>query len=243
MRLEDELRALGAALDWPPTSDVAEAVVARLEPPARRRRPLGRRAALVLAVLVAAVAAVLAVPPARTAILDWLGIGGASIVRVDELPALQPVPGLEALGVRATLDEAHARAGFSFSDPPEREPVPDEILVAPAARVTYVWRGGERVRLLITQFRGDARDPGLLKKLVGERTRIEHLRVGGRPAVWLEGGPHAVYVLAPDGVIRPERGWLAGNTLLVARRGVTVRVEGLLEREDAVALVEAMGGG
>ena len=96
------------------------------------------------------------------------------------------------------------------------------------------------MRLLIKQFRGDAQDPGLLKKLAGSGTRLEHVRVDGRPAVWLEGGPHVVFVLGPDGTVRDDRGWLAGNTLLVAYPGVTLRVEGLLTRDEAVELVEAM---
>lgn len=242
MSLERDLRTLGSSLDWPETPDVAAAVVARLEapPPRRRRAALRRRAVLALAVLVAVIGAVLAVPPARTAIFDWLGIGGAQIVRVDELPPVPPAPGLDTLGAVVSLDVARARAGFAVVDPPDDEPAPDEIRVASGARVTYVWRDDGRVRLLITQFRGDAQDPGLLKKLAGERTRIEHLRVDGREAVWLEGGPHVVFVLTPDGDVRSDRGWLAGNTLLVARPGVTVRVEGVIERDDAVELVEAM---
>lgn len=40
-----------------------------------------------------ALAVALAVPPARTAILDWLGVGSAWIELVDTLPALEPAPG------------------------------------------------------------------------------------------------------------------------------------------------------
>ena len=58
--------------------------------------------------------------------------------------------------------------------------------------------------------------------------------------MWLEGGPHVVLFVAPDGSIREDNGWLAGSTLLVARDGVTVRVEGELGRADAVRIVRAM---
>ena len=58
--------------------------------------------------------------------------------------------------------------------------------------------------------------------------------------MWLEGGPHVVYFVAPDGSVRDDQGWLAGNTLLVDRDGVTVRVEGALERDDAIDVVRAM---
>ena len=86
--LEHELTGLAAAIEWPEAPDVASRVAERLrEPHARgvRRRAL----VLVLALAVAATLAALAVPSARSAILDWLGIGGARISIVDELP---PVP-------------------------------------------------------------------------------------------------------------------------------------------------------
>jgi hypothetical protein len=85
-------------------------------------------------------------------------------------------------------------------------------------------------------------DPALLKKLVGRTTAVDRFEVDGDPAVWLEGGPHAVLFVAPDGTIRDDQGWLAGNTLLVDRDGVTMRVEGQLGREDAVELVRATRG-
>lgn len=236
--LERQLRGLGASMAWPDGPDVASTVARRIgESAAPRRR---RRLAVAVVVVLAALLAVLAVPPARTAILDWLGIGGARIVRVDELPALAPEPGLEILGDRVSIDDATARAGFPFARPPRDEPPPDEIRVAPGIRVSYVWRDGDRVRLLITQFPGSVDDPGLLKKLVGTSTRMAQLEVEGHPAVWLEGGPHVVYFVAPDGGVRDDQGWLAGNTLLVDRDGVTVRVEGALGRDDAVDLVRAL---
>ena len=239
--LERELRGLAPSVDWPEAPDVTSTVVGRItEPPTTRPWHSRRPAVAVAIVLLAALLAILAVPPARTAVLDWLGIGAARIVRVDELPALAPEPGLEILGDRMSIGDAAARAGFAFAGPPRDEPAPDEVLVAPGIRVSYLWRDEERVRLLITQFPGRVGDPGLLKKLAGSTTRIEQLQVDGNPAVWLEGGPHVVYFVAPDGNVRDDQGWLAGNTLLVDRDGVTVRVEGALDREDAIELVRSM---
>lgn len=239
--LERELRALASSVDWADEPDVASLVAARLadERP-RPARP--RRLALAVAVALVALLAALAVPPARTAILDWLGIGGARITRVDELPSLSPTPGLEILGDRATIGEARARAGFRVAAPPDDEPPPDEVLLAPGVRVTYVWRDGDRVRLLVTQFPGDATDPGLVKKFAASGTRLEELEVDGYRALWLEGGPHAVLFVAPDGGVRDDLGWLAGNTLLVDAGGVTVRIEADIDREDAVELARAIVG-
>jgi hypothetical protein len=238
--LERELTALSAVVEWPEPPDLAPAVSARLrEAPRRRwtRRPL---VIALASVLVAAVLAALAVPSARTAILDWLGIGGAQIVRVDELPPLPLARDLDVLGRPATLVEARAQAGFALADPPRGERSPDEVRLAPGLRVSYLWRDGSDVRLVVTQFPGRVGDPALLKKLAGTGTRIDRFAIDGDTAVWLEGGPHAVLFVAPDGLIRDDQGWLAGNTLLVDRAGTTVRLEGALDRADAVELVRAM---
>jgi len=239
--LERELRSLSAAVDWPAEPDVAATLAGRLAD-ARRARPRQRRIAIVAVALLAALLAVLAVPPARTAILDWLGIGGAEIVRVDELPRLPARQDFEILGQRTTLAGARAGAGFAFADPPRDEPRPDEVRLAPGLRVSYVWRDGADVRLLITQFPGRVGDPALLKKLAGQGTAVDRFELDGDPAVWLAGGPHAVLFVAPDGRIHDDQGWLAGNTLLVERDGVTIRVEGAVDREGAVDFVRALGG-
>lgn len=237
--LERELQALSSALDWPETPDVSRRVVA-LMAEERPRPVVRRRLALALAVVLAALVAVLAVPPARTAVLDWLGIGGAQIIRVDDLPSVSATPGLEILGDRVTLDEAQERAGFPFADPPEGERAPDQILLAPGMRVTYVWGAEDRARLLLTQFPGDATEPGLVKKLVSSATRIDMLDIDGHRALWLEGGPHAVLFLTPDGNIADDLGWLAGNTLLVENDGVTVRIEAHVDRADAIELARSL---
>lgn len=240
--LERELRELGAMLDWPAAPDVASQLAAAVVAPVPRR-PRRLRLVLVAAIVVlAAILGVLAVPSARSAVLDWLGIGGARISVVDELPPVRTVPGLEILGDPVSLDEAHVRAGFPFADPPDGEPAPDEIRVAPGGRVSYLWRDGPGLRLLVTQFPGSVDNPVIVKKLVTGRTTVEELDVDGRPAVWLVGGPHVILFVSPEGDVREQEGWLAGNTLLVDRDGVTIRVEGALSRSAAVTLVRAMTG-
>lgn len=239
--LERELSALAPAVEWPDAPDLATVIVDRLAAtPQRRHREHRRLAIVVVAAVLVAILGTLAVPPARTAILEWLGIGGARIVRVDELPALPPVQELDVLGLRATLAEARARAGFPFADPPDDEPAPNELRLAPGLRVSYLWRDGGEVRLLITQFPGRVGDPRLVKKLAGQTTLVDRFELDGNPAVWLEGGPHVVLFVAPDGTIRDDQGWLAGNTLLVDRNGTTVRIEGAVDRAQAIDLLRAM---
>ncbi len=90
---------------------------------------------------------------------------------------VSPTPGLEILGDRVTLDEARARAGFPFADPPDDER--DARSDPPGDR------DARHVRLARRRPRRDssspsspasATEPGLVKKLVSSATRIEHAR-------------------------------------------------------------------
>ena len=46
--------------------------------------------------------------------------------------------------------------------------------------------------------------------------------------------------VAPDGSVRDELGWLAGNTLLVSANGVTTRIEAQIDRDDAIDLAREL---
>ena len=131
--LETALRQLGAELELPPTPDLASAIRGRLERPRAWRRPV----LIGLAVLVVAIGAALAVPSARTAILDWLGLRNVSVVRVDELPPARPLGRLD-LGREVTLAEAKRRADWLRV--PARKP--DHVYVSdlvPGGRLTLLW--------------------------------------------------------------------------------------------------------
>jgi hypothetical protein len=151
-RLAAELAALEVA--WPPTPDIAGAVLARLETeaaeaaPARGTdRPGGRwrrdraslrgprRLAPVLGWTLAAVLAALGItmaasPSARSAILEWLGLKSVKIERKAPTATPQPIHGQLgeelALGDGVTLDEARRRAGFTVRLPGALPP-PDAV--------------------------------------------------------------------------------------------------------------------
>src|SRR4029453_17979453 len=99
--LDVALRELGRQVEFPSTPDIASSVRGRLE----RRRPWSRPLAIALAVLVVAIGAVLAVPPARTAVLDGLGLRHVSIVLVAQLPPTDPIARLD-LGRETSLEKA-----------------------------------------------------------------------------------------------------------------------------------------
>jgi len=249
--LEQALRQLGPQLAFPETPDVAATVRAQLaERPARRRPALPPRRTLALAFALLALAAglAMAVPPARTAILDFLGLRGATVERVETLP---PGVGINLeLGQRVGLEEAERLAAFDVLVP-EALGEPDSVWHSgflPGGRISLVYaprEGLPRTRetgvgLLVTEFRGDIA-PELIGKLAPQATRVERLTVDGSPAVWLEGGPHEVFFRAPNGEILGDTVRLAGNTLLLERGTLLVRLEGTFSRDRAVELAESLG--
>jgi hypothetical protein len=219
--LDAALRELGRQIEFPPTPDLASQLRGRLERPRAWRRPL----AVALAVLVVAVGAVLAVPPARTAILDWLGLRGVSIVRVDELPPTSPVGRLD-LGRRVTLEEAPP-----WTLVPDEEP--DSVWVDDGT-VNLLWGTPDDVRLLLTEFRGEA----FIEKLIEPNADVEPVSVNGLPGAWLE-QPHVVMFKDPRGRLRDNEGRLAGKTLIWQFGDLTLRLEGDLSKAEALRIARS----
>ena len=234
--LETRLRGLGARIDFPPTPDVAAAVRPRLDASgtrtARRRR---RIAAIAFAAAVLAVVGVLAVPQARTAVLDWLGLGGVQIVRVGELPDLAPARPLE-LGEPVTLREARRRFRPSRLVEPGTLGVPDEVYFRsepPGGQVAYLYGSRSSVRLVLTQFRGDSHP--LVRKIVDAATRVERISIDGARGYWIEGAHFVAYV-DERGNVRADTLAPARNVLLWQRGRLTLRLEGALTKSQALLL-------
>lgn len=219
--LDVALRELGRQVEFPPTPDLTSLVRARLE----RRRPWSRPLAIGLAVLVVAIGAVLAVPPARTAVLDWLGLRHVSIVRVDELPPTDPIVRLD-LGRETSLEKAPIWA-LVPDDEPDRVFVDDDT-------VNLVWGNAQKPRLLLTEFRGEA----FIEKLIQPKDDVEPVEVNGRPGAWLE-QPHVVMFKDVRGRIRDSSARLAGKTLLWQHGEVTLRLEGDLTKEEALRIARS----
>jgi hypothetical protein len=249
MNLEQELRALAAEIEYPPTPELAGVVGARLRAAGARRPgrawiPRGRRLAIALAILVAIPAGALAASDsARDAILRALGLRGVEVRRVPQLPR-----GLGhnlALGSRVTLAAGRAASPFGLLLPPSLGP-PDEVyrsLQPPGGQVALIWRarpGLPRAATtglgaLLTEVRGSGtRD--FAQKLLGPGTRAEPVSVGGHPGLWITGTPHGFAYLDARGMIRAETLRLAGDTLVWERDGLVLRLESALSKRDAIAL-------
>lgn len=219
--LDVALRELGRHVEFPATPDLASAIRGRLA----RRRPWRRPLAIAVAVLVVAIGAVLAVPPARTAILDWLGLRNVNIVRVDKLPPTDPIVRLE-LGRETSL----ARVPLWALVPDDK---PDRVFVDDGT-VNLVWGNPAKPRLLLTEFRGEA----FLEKLIQPSDDVEAVKVNGRLGAWLE-QPHVVVFKDARGRIRDNPARLAGKTLLWQHGELTLRLEGDLTKEEALRIARS----
>jgi hypothetical protein len=218
-------------------------VLASIRPRQRSWVP-PRRLALVFAlVLVALLAATLAIPDARSALLRILHIGGERIEFVDDLPSVPPAsPGLDlnaVLGERMSLQEVRGRAGFDLR---ELEETPDRVYLGDRGTVWFLYGTPERVRLLVAQtplvFVDDAL---ILKKLAGRDTTVEQVVLAdGSRGFFLSGEPHLVLLLDEAGNVVEETARLAQNVLVWSSGGNAYRLEGDFDRENALRLADAL---
>jgi hypothetical protein len=220
-----DLNRLGDEAAWPETPDLAERVVARLDPPRPKRR--GRRlvVAVALALLVPAAAAV-AFPGARDDVLEWIGLKSVEVERRPDQPTA-PRAAPNELGVVVTPEQAAPRAGFEPVLPPALGK-PGEIRER-AGVVTILYARGLRL-----QERRGALDDVLLRKTVGPANEIRPV-----PEGLFLAGRHVYLFLGPDGEVVEDRTRSAGNALISQRGDILLRLEGdeTLTYERARALL------
>lgn len=237
-------------VDWPPTPDVAPTVARRLAaPPARRARRSRRTLALAVGLaLLLASAAVAAVPAARDALGDLLGIGGVEIERVPTTPRPPARPGTLDLGDPATLAAAGRRVGFrvlvpraaGLGSPQVRVAAGGAVHLAYPARPGLPAAGTTGLGLLLSEFRGVGATTTFLQKSLGPGTRLERVPVGRHRGVFMSGAAHQVVFRDPEGRIRVERPRLAGDALIWQRGSVTLRLEGRFDRERALRIARSV---
>ena len=225
--LDQELRTL--AVEWPATPDLAGGIEPRLAPV--RRRAWLRPAAIALAVVILAAVAALALSPgARSSILRFFHLRGATVERVDELPPLQAGAKL-GLGRPVPLAAAQRAVTFPIRLPTGERPARvllDESIGRGA--VSLVWCCPQ---IVLTEIRGDALT--YIEKQAGPGTKVEYLVVDGKPGVWVAGPAHAVVFRDELGrVVEEPR--LARNVLLWEDGDVTLRLEGDITKRRALAL-------
>jgi hypothetical protein len=239
--LERQLRELAPAIAWPETPDLAPAVRRRIEGEAGRapRRPGRRALVLAFAVVVVAIGAVMAVPSARTAILEWLGLRGVTVERVGTIPTGPEQPDELGVGRLVTADEAAELAGFPLPEaaatqlgPPDEIRYTDDI---GNGQVAYVWRDDAgAIRTLLTVFRAGINEQ-YIEKMVDATGTFSRVEVDGNRGLWVEGLHFFMYVL-PSGEGREETARLSRNALLWEDGDLLYRLEADIPLAEAKAL-------
>jgi len=227
-----EARLSELAVEWPEAPDVAPRVRARLE--ARPRRRLWPRIAVPVAVL----ALVAAVPPARSTVLDWLGLDGVKIERVPKAPT--PAPTITPLDLGERVPLASAKLVPSELGAPDAVYRADDVVT-----LLYRPRGGlpesenTGAGALITQLPGRTNEI-YIHKFAGPNTKVERVTIDGEPGFWLAGASHGVLYEHPSGAVREAPARLAGHTLIWQRGAVTLRLEADITKERALAIARSI---
>ncbi|OJU81964.1 MAG: hypothetical protein BGO11_05765 [Solirubrobacterales bacterium 70-9] len=204
---------------------------------------------VVLAALLLAAGAIAAVPSARHAVLEFLGLRGETIERVPSLPEnVRAKPGWH-LGSPTTL--AAARHGLIF-DPlvPRGLEDPngvflDSSVLGGALNLTYPPQPGlprsrlTGVGLLIDQLSGQAA-PGFYGKMVPRGARFERFRFRGQFAAWVEGLHVFTYKPSTDHTFHLDHARLAANALIVQRGDVMIRLEARFDKPTALAIARSL---
>jgi hypothetical protein len=238
------LEDLARAVAYPPTPDVARAVVRRLgEPGERRAVPSWRIAAGGVAAGLVAMALVLAVSKdARDAVAGFLGMAveGERIEVLGAPSGTTPTPlptqvALERTAERVTLEEAVVRAGF---EPvlPSNLGVPVAVYLVGSPETIVVDYGAVQVwefQLADKIFVG--------KGVTGGGDVVAPVAVNGKPGYWITGGERIVTIVRADGT--PMAGTtrtVIENALVWADGGLYRRIEGPKTLEEAQAIAESM---
>jgi hypothetical protein len=262
------LSEVGRTIAWPATPNMSGGVVARLARraprwPAFGRPAIGRplRRALVLALIALLVvvgiagALGLGLPgirilfgPASTPTPSATAPPSAS---ASTSPSPSPVGGATlGLGHRVTLAVAQAAVDFAILQPrlPDLPP-PDEVWLDGSGQdgvVSIVWLAnggpaapGTNVRMLLTEFRGSV-EPGLFTKVLEPGTIIEAVQLGGGPGYWITGTPHQIVIQLPNGDVRPDTVRLAGNVLLWTQAPLTLRLETISGKDEAIQFASSV---
>ena len=243
--LEARLEAAAPHYAFPETPDLAGAARARLT----KHRPRTRtRLALAFAVALALVAgAVLALSPgARSGLVDLLDrVPGIHIERSVSLPEV-PYGQAPFYGIEMPLDEAQGHFGRPLRLPKGiGDPVRVYWLQYPPGDMITAEYGAENggAKLVFSQWKTGG--PDLFYKTLSFNTTAEPAVVDGNPGLWISGGDHAVFYLAPEDTGTganhwSQRGYLAGNVLAWRDGDVIYRLEADVPKEKAIEIAESL---
>lgn len=251
-QLREQLALLAEHADWPRTPEIAVAVAHRIEHHAHDAVPSGARlrrwvrpagAAMsrpvrtIAATVAALVLAVAVVPPARSAVLDLLGVThGERIVR-DRRPSAPTTQRRLDLGRTTSLAAARRAVAFELRVPALLG-APSETRISraiPGAMVSLVY--GDRA--VLSQFLGGA--VPYISKLAGPRTRVRNVRVDGEAGFFVSGASATILVNDHNGRAIAMRSVLDGASVLVwDHDSVAYRLESRGSLAEALTIARSL---
>jgi hypothetical protein len=220
---------------YPPTPDIAGAVQQRLQP--RPPHSRARRWAVALAVLLVLLAAgLLAIPPVRAALFEWLRIGAIDVFIVEEAPVMETAVPLSIIDLGEPLTLAEAQAAFPQtlrlpSDWDRSGTVYSHHLFGEMPVMTMRWQTTDGVTITLSQIAA----PYLGTKWASGGQVVE-TAVHGKTAVWIEGA-HPLQFETGDFDVQII---VDSNVLIWTEGAVTYRLEGQLPLDEAIQLAESL---
>ena len=265
--MERALRDLGAHLELSGPPDSSARVRARIEreevpspgsprlglPRLREQRLREQRlreqrlrlAAVAIAALVL-VASVAAIPSARHAVADLLGLRGDRIelrqpsVTVTTAAADTLHPDTLRLGQVVPLGQARTRLPELLVPTDPGLGSPARVLADPGRpEVSFVYTGADgRITYLVTEWRANAGP--FFDKMLGPRASLEAATVNGGPGAFVSGPDHFFFYTDAQGRFFEEQGRLAGNALIWQQGPLTLRIEGDFSKSRALEIAASM---
>lgn len=238
-RLEVALAELASRVEYPPTPALRRAVAERLAVPPGRGWfvPLPRALALALIGLL-----VMATAAAALVVL----VPGLRLTLVPSLPTASvpddPLGDRLGLGAAVAVDEVAALAPRQLGPPDEAYAIGDHQVVSLvyAASDDLPELDGSGIGLLVQAVEG-ALDRDQVEKLVLEvGASVVEVSVDGSPGYWIEGRPHLLRYLDPDGEARVEATRLVGDALVWQRGGTLYRIESGLGLAETLRIADTI---
>ncbi len=252
--LETRLLEGARRMTYPPTPDVTGAVLRGLAArPVPAKRRAWRFSPAMLAILLAALLTlILAVPPVRAAVLEWIRIGAVRIFLVQPTSTPTPLPGMPTappdapsptplgsaldLTGETSLAEAREKAGFPIRLPPDFA-APDRVFLQylDLPSVVMVWMDQARPEAIRFVLSATPSESVALQKMAPPE--VTNTSVGGQPAYWVT----APYLLVDrGGEWTATRLIASGHTLIWTVGDITYRLESELEQDEAIRLAESL---
>lgn len=230
--IDRALRDLAATIEFPATPNLSASLTPDPQPSSRAKK---LAMALALVMVIGA-----AVPPVRSAMVDWVKAGAVTLYRWFGEENLSDTAPADAFLSRVAKPVSLADAQTAFPHPlalpthPGNLGSPAEFWLldeVSGPTVISIWRdhAGD-ARLVLYQIAAS----DLIRKNVREWREVP---VNGRAAIWTS-GPHLMRL--PDGVF--ENWALIRDNVLIwtSQTGLTYRLETRLGQRDAVAIAESL---